>query len=142
MAKASKARTLPQFDTVVMIEVEGKVSAQTEQLAQDQAEALEYFVENALLFNGALVELLQQFQTLESSSEILHEGRVSFEVFFVVGRRTRQRRTWLAIDRVEDVDWKSPRRAAGALALGLGPVELGDVAGDGDGDAAFQSRAA
>ena len=57
----------------------------------------------------------QHFQFVGQGDLILHECRVGLEVLFVVSRCAGQRRAWLAVDRIEDVDRVGTDRAAGAL---------------------------
>ncbi len=76
--KVSLTRAMPEFTTTVHLVVEIKVSAGTEEGAQDTLELLCYNAEMALLNNYALIGISQQISSIETTSEISAEGRVHF----------------------------------------------------------------
>ncbi len=74
-SKESKARAQPQFDTTVTVDIEARLKGKSQEDAQDQIEALEDAIENALLKSYWLVKIVQQVSSIESETEINVDGK-------------------------------------------------------------------
>lgn len=79
--KQSKGRNLPQFDTTVSIQIEGRLKADTPEDAQDAIEALEYRVERAVLLAFWTKQISQQFPSITSDTEVSSEGKTHIAGF-------------------------------------------------------------
>jgi hypothetical protein len=76
--KVSVARTLPEFTTTVVLEMEVTVAGETAEEAQDALEDLGSKVEDAFFGAQPLVKLCQQFPTVQTTVKISGEGRSHF----------------------------------------------------------------
>ncbi|SDH06005.1 MULTISPECIES: hypothetical protein [unclassified Duganella] len=80
LVRVTKATKEPQatgptnFTTVVLVELETRVSANSAATAQDELDELDAKVEQALFTNTELIRLVQRFG-MEAESEINSEGR-------------------------------------------------------------------
>jgi hypothetical protein len=80
--KQSIGRTnVPEFNTTVTVQVEGRLTAATEADAQEALEALEFKVEQAILTGHWTRQIVQQFASVTSDNEVRPEGKVHLAGF-------------------------------------------------------------
>lgn len=73
--KQSKQRGMPEFDTTCTVTVEGRVSADTPEAAQDAIEDLGYRVEEAILKGFWINQVVQQFASIATDADVSSEGK-------------------------------------------------------------------
>jgi hypothetical protein len=74
--KASNGPNVPQFDTGVALEIEGRIAPKnTAEAAQDAIEAMGYAVETALLNDYWLNRIVQNWSSIDTEQEITSDGR-------------------------------------------------------------------
>ena len=74
-SKSSLGRNVPEFNTSASIVIQGQVTATTPEAAQDEIELLAYQVENAVLMDYSVNQMIQQFVTVQTETEITSEGK-------------------------------------------------------------------
>lgn len=72
--KQSNAKSVPNFTTMVTIELIASLQALTDAAAQDAIEALGFSIENALFTYQPLITLLSQIQSVSTDTEITAQG--------------------------------------------------------------------
>lgn len=73
--KHSNSRAMPNFTTIVGVEVEARLDAVTGEDAQDNIEALGFLLEKIVLGDPATVALIQQVAFVETDTEITAEAK-------------------------------------------------------------------
>lgn len=71
----------PEFNTTCSLVVQGQVTAETPELAQDAIEDLAYRTENAVLNGYWIVLMVQQFSSVSTDVEITGEGKAHLAGF-------------------------------------------------------------
>ncbi len=79
--KESVGRTIPEFNTTTLVEIEARLEEPTAAAAQDAIEALGYAIENAVLKNYNVVGMVQQFSSIDTDTEISADGRKQIGAF-------------------------------------------------------------
>lgn len=74
--KSAIAKTLPEFNTTVTLEIVGRVKALTAEDAQDALEDLGSRIENAVLGEPALIGMCQQVPSVTTHSTVSADGEV------------------------------------------------------------------
>lgn len=82
--KQSAGRNVPQFTTVITVQVEGRLAAATPEDAQDAIERLEFQVEQTILTGHWTKQIVQQFPSVTSDSEVNSEGKTHLAGFRMV----------------------------------------------------------
>lgn len=73
--KHSNSRAMPNFTTIVGVEVEARLDATTGEDAQDNIEALGFQLEQIVLGDPATVALIQQVAFVETETEITADAK-------------------------------------------------------------------
>jgi hypothetical protein len=73
--KTSINRGLPEFNTTVSVVVQGQVVATTAEEVQDRIEDLAYRVEEAILKGFWIVQMVQQFSSIQTDVQCTAEGK-------------------------------------------------------------------
>jgi hypothetical protein len=76
--KDSITKGMPEFTTVVTVEIEMRVGAIDAAGAQDAIEALCHAVEMALLTNYELIRMINQVAAIRTTTEISSDGKIHF----------------------------------------------------------------
>jgi len=79
--KESIGKTIPEFNTNAVVEIEARLEEATAAAAQDAIEALGYAIENAVLKDYNIVSMVQQFTSVDTDTEISAEGRRQIGAF-------------------------------------------------------------
>ena len=72
--KASQGRGAPKFTTTFHLMIQGRVTAPSDQLVGEKLELLAHEIEMAVLANRLIVNVVQQFVSVETISTITMEG--------------------------------------------------------------------
>jgi hypothetical protein len=72
--KVSSGRNVPEFTTTASLVIQGQVTGATPEAAQDSLDALCYLVENAVLTDYWVNNMIQQFVSIQTETEITSEG--------------------------------------------------------------------
>jgi hypothetical protein len=73
--KESNSRTVPNFTTTVTLEIEARLSAETDVDAQTAIEALQDQIEQTLFTNVALIKLIQQVASVTTQVDIRADAK-------------------------------------------------------------------
>lgn len=79
--KAAVAKSQPNFETTVTLEIEAKVEEATAEDAQDQIDALGARIEHVLFTNHALNSLISNWASVETRTGVSAEGKMHIGAF-------------------------------------------------------------